>query len=115
MPNGAVSRRGLLGAASIAAAGMALASGADQIRDEPRLPLLILDRVGLSAEREKQVRQLSPQITLDKSANIAEAQVIFGGIGADDFPKAKKLRWVQYSAAGVESICFPEFVHSEVI
>ncbi len=115
MMNG-ITRRQILGAAGATAAALAVKAGAAETRaDAARLPLTILDRGGLFDESRKAVSELSPQITIDKSADIASAQVIFGGIGQDQFPKAKNLRWVQFPAAGVESMCYPEFVASDVV
>lgn len=46
---------------------------------------------------------------------VADANVIFGGFSKEDFLAAKQLRWVQWSAAGVEEIMFPELVESPVV
>ena len=46
---------------------------------------------------------------------IGDAHAIIGGITKEDFPAAKKLKWVQAISAGVEAYSFwPEFVKSDV-
>jgi phosphoglycerate dehydrogenase-like enzyme len=49
------------------------------------------------------------------SREVANADAVIGGIGKEDFPAAKKLKWVQAISAGVEAYSFwPEFVQSDV-
>ncbi len=48
----------------------------------------------------------------------ADAHIIFPVYGAftrEDFLAARQLRWIQFSATGVESILFPELVESPVV
>jgi phosphoglycerate dehydrogenase-like enzyme len=46
---------------------------------------------------------------------VVNADGIIGGISKEDFPAAKKLKWVQTISAGVEAYSFwPEFVQSDV-
>jgi phosphoglycerate dehydrogenase-like enzyme len=46
---------------------------------------------------------------------VADAQIIYGGFSREDFRAAKQLRWIQYTAAGVEGILTPELVESPVV
>jgi phosphoglycerate dehydrogenase-like enzyme len=46
---------------------------------------------------------------------VADAHVIYGGLSRQDFAAAKQLRWIQYGAAGVENILWPELVESPVV
>jgi phosphoglycerate dehydrogenase-like enzyme len=46
---------------------------------------------------------------------VADAQVIYGGFSRDDLAVAKQLKWIQYTAAGVEGILWPELVDSPVV
>src|SRR5215472_2708128 len=46
---------------------------------------------------------------------LADAHVIFGGFSREDFAAAKQLRWIQWGAAGVEGIMWPELVESPVV
>jgi phosphoglycerate dehydrogenase-like enzyme len=109
-------RRQLLTSAAAGALSLATTRvSAGEAYDAPRLPMTILDRAGLFPQHHKSISELSPQITIARDADVADANVIFGGIDSADLSRAKKLRWVQYSAAGVESICYPEFVASDVV
>jgi phosphoglycerate dehydrogenase-like enzyme len=51
----------------------------------------------------------------DFRRELADAHIIFGGCTKEEFQAARQLRWVQYPAAGVESILFPDFVESPVV
>ena len=46
---------------------------------------------------------------------VADAHIIFGGLSREDFLAARQLRWIQFTAAGVEGILFPELVESPVV
>jgi phosphoglycerate dehydrogenase-like enzyme len=48
-------------------------------------------------------------------SEVANAHIIYGGFSREDLAGAKQLRWIQYSAAGVESILWPELVESPVV
>ncbi|MFN7923372.1 MAG: D-2-hydroxyacid dehydrogenase [Bryobacteraceae bacterium] len=49
------------------------------------------------------------------SRMVPEADAVIGGIGKQDYPAAKKLKWVQTISAGVEAFSFwPEFVKSDI-
>jgi phosphoglycerate dehydrogenase-like enzyme len=45
----------------------------------------------------------------------ADAHIIFGGFTREDFLAARQLRWIQFTATGVESILYPELVESPVV
>jgi phosphoglycerate dehydrogenase-like enzyme len=47
--------------------------------------------------------------------NIEDAEVVLGGITLEEFRRAKNLKWIQTTGAGVENILFPELVESDVI
>ncbi len=47
--------------------------------------------------------------------HVSDVEIIYGGIGEADFPKAKSLRWVQLLSAGVEGMMYPAFKASDVI
>jgi len=51
----------------------------------------------------------------DFRREIADAQVIYGEFSRDDLRLARELRWIQWTAAGVEDILWPEFVESPVV
>ena len=46
---------------------------------------------------------------------VTDAHIVFGGLSREDFPAARQLRWIQYPAAGVEGILYPELVDSPVV
>jgi phosphoglycerate dehydrogenase-like enzyme len=46
---------------------------------------------------------------------VGDAQAIYGGFSRQDLAAAKQLRWIQFSAAGVEGILWPELVESPVV
>ena len=46
---------------------------------------------------------------------VADAHVIFGWFTREHLQAAHQLRWIQYSAAGVEGILYPELVDSPIV
>lgn len=46
---------------------------------------------------------------------VTDAHVIYGMFIHEDFKAARQLRWIQWRAAGVEEIIFPELVDSRVV
>lgn len=82
----------------------------------------IVTRVKLAEDHQKQILAMAPNIGLHVCASpeefhrqIAEAQVVYGPFSREDFAAAKQLRWIQYTAAGVEGILSPELVESPVV
>ena len=68
------------------------------------------------------IHALSPSIRLrlcktrdEFHREIPDAHVIFGGFSKDDLARAKQLKWIQWGAAGVEGIMWPELVNSPVV
>jgi phosphoglycerate dehydrogenase-like enzyme len=60
------------------------------------------------------------QITLPKDADelnkaLPEADVVFGSINAEWLAKAKNLRWLQATEAGMDRLLFPELIKSNVV
>lgn len=120
-----VSRRAMLGSLATAA-GMAGVEGvaAKGVLPpaEERLPLKILAGNRLSAEATQQIKAVSPQIAIITVSGedewrraLAEADVVFGDVYGPDLAAAKRLRWVQYGAAGVERVLSPEWLASPVV
>lgn len=88
----------------------------------PRLPCSIFMSAGLDENFEKEVRAISPQISLqpdlegpDRKNALARADIHFGQIRPEDLVQAKNLSWVQSVSAGVEHQLFPEFTQSDVL
>ena len=76
----------------------------------------------LPSELQEKIRGFSPGIELkycrsdeEFSRELAGAHVIFGGVTRENLAAAKNLRWVQYPAAGVEHVLFPELIDSPVV
>src|ERR1041385_7104804 len=97
-------RRAVLGSVGLGAVALAtpgLVRGDVVKAEEPRLPATIWLREGISEAGKKKIGELSDQIKLVEGGDAAEeAHVVFGGIGGKDLARAKKLRWVQFPAAG---------------
>lgn len=124
------SRRHMLGGVGVA---LASAAGADYLSksktnpatpvpEAPTLPLRIALRAGLSPEKLAELSAINPQISVvaaesdaDWQRILPEANVLFGSLSQQDLARATKLRWIQYAAAGVEEILFPELVNSPVV
>jgi phosphoglycerate dehydrogenase-like enzyme len=51
----------------------------------------------------------------DFRREVTDAHVIYGMFTRDQFMAARQLRWIQWRAAGVEEIIFPELVNSPVV
>ncbi len=113
-----LTRRDVLSSAGLAVAAMALpavAGAAESVKaDAPRLPVVIWDREGITDESLQQIKSIAPDIRVSKESG-GDPTVVFGGLGRDAFEKARKVQWVQFGAAGVESMMYPEFVESDVV
>src|SRR6516225_8874785 len=46
---------------------------------------------------------------------MADADAIYGGFSREDLSAAKQLKWIQWTAAGVEGILWPELVNSPIV
>jgi phosphoglycerate dehydrogenase-like enzyme len=84
--------------------------------------LKILTSDDFPHDLQAKIRNFSPGIELtqypadgERLPGVADAHVIYGGISPQDFAAARKLRWIQYPAAGVEHILFPELIDSPVV
>lgn len=82
----------------------------------------IVTLANLSPAYQERIRALSPAIELKTCASpgefhreVAGAHVIYGGFSPSDLATAKQLKWIQFTAAGVESILSPELVESPVV
>jgi phosphoglycerate dehydrogenase-like enzyme len=74
-----------------------------------------------SASQEK-LRAYAPNLDLHRCRNLEEfqhevtdAHIIFGEFSREDLQAARQLRWIQYTAAGVEHILYPELVAGPVV
>jgi phosphoglycerate dehydrogenase-like enzyme len=82
----------------------------------------ITTRPEIPEEFQKEIRALSSGVELKicESAEefhreVADTQVIYGGFSVEDLKAARQLKWIQYTAAGVEHILSPELVQSPIV
>jgi phosphoglycerate dehydrogenase-like enzyme len=84
--------------------------------------LKIATQVRIDSQYQDKVRSYSPGVELKSCGSdgefhreVADAQAIYGHFSRDDLKAAKQLRWIQYTAAGVEHILYPELVDSPIV
>ena len=82
----------------------------------------VLINTSLTNDQIEKIKSVSSNVEVvvaeshnDQLANIADTDVILGGVSHDLFPKAKKLKWLHVPSAGVDGVLFPEFISSDVI
>jgi phosphoglycerate dehydrogenase-like enzyme len=82
----------------------------------------IVTMAGIPQTYQDKIHELSRSIKLklcksrdEFEREIPEAHVIFGGFSKNDLARAKQLKWIQWGAAGVEGIMWPELVNSPVV
>jgi len=71
---------------------------------------------------QEKIKGMSPNIKLklcksreEFRREVPQAHVIFGWFTKDDFAHAQQLKWIQWGAAGVENIMWPELVNSPIV
>ena len=67
------------------------------------------------AEQGKDVHIALPANADEMNRLLPEADVVFGALNAEWLAKAKNLRWLQATEAGMERLLFPELVKSHVV
>jgi hypothetical protein len=84
--------------------------------------LKIVSTEALTDPYEERVRSLAYGIELKMGLSpeafhgeLTDAHVIFGEFSREDLAAAKQLRWIQWGAAGVEGILWPELVENPVV
>ena len=82
----------------------------------------IVTLAGIPQHYQEKIHAISPAIKLKlcKSRDefqraIPSAHIIFGGFSKEDLARAKQLKWIQWGAAGVEHIMWPELVNSPIV
>ncbi|HUB34683.1 MAG TPA: D-2-hydroxyacid dehydrogenase [Bryobacteraceae bacterium] len=70
----------------------------------------------------EQILSQSPKIELNQTQTMEDFQrllpqvdVVIGAVNADMLARAKNLRWMQHTEAGVDTVLFPELVESPVV
>jgi D-2-hydroxyacid dehydrogenase (NADP+) len=122
MAHSPVSRRTLLSGAGAAVVGITLpsvsaAASTAEPTTRPRLPMRLLTRHGLPKTTIERISAISPEITLiprtgdeQWTNELPQADAVYGHLSGADVAAAKRLRWVQYNAAGVEHLLSPQLV-----
>ena len=67
------------------------------------------------ASQGKDVQIALPANADEMNKALPEADVVFGALNAEWLAKAKSLRWLQATEAGMERLLFPELVKSNVV
>ena len=125
------SRRDFLASSAVLAAAHELpaqvhdpAVAAAPARPEPRAaggPLRILARTAFEPDELRTIEGAAPNVAVTLARTPAEirehlphAEVVYGTLSADDLPLAARVKWLQASSAGVESLA-PELVASGIV
>ena len=76
----------------------------------------------MPAAYQEKLRAYAPDLDLTLCRNdeqfrreVADAHVIYGGFSREHLQAARQLRWIQWPAAGVEHILYPELVDSPIV
>jgi len=77
--------------------------------------LNLLIRYGYNFKDNHRERVLSARDDINLVDDLESAEVILGGISREEFRRARNLRWIQATGAGVDGLLFPELVESDVI
>jgi phosphoglycerate dehydrogenase-like enzyme len=117
-----VTRRQFIGTTAALTAGAVLPLAANAEAAPLTLPATILVN-GLPPEAVKEIEAIGPDkvrlvIAPDGASYrkaLPEAHALFGSVSPEELAAARNLRWIQYGAAGVEHVLFPELVKSNVI
>ncbi len=82
----------------------------------------IVTQEGLPEQVQETLRVFSPDLELKLCGSrdefrreIQDAHVLYGDFSREDLAVARKLKWIQWTAAGVENILWPELVESPVV
>jgi phosphoglycerate dehydrogenase-like enzyme len=84
--------------------------------------LKIVTQEEIAGQYQEKIRGYAPGVELsfckspaDFRREIETAQAVYGDFSRDDLKVAKQLRWIQWTAAGVEHILYPELVESPIV
>ena len=86
------------------------------IRSPIRMWTLPRELVSKLAEEVPQVSVMSPATREEADSLLAEAEVVLGFlVRPENFARARRLRWIHSTAAGIGGMLFPELVASDVV
>jgi phosphoglycerate dehydrogenase-like enzyme len=85
-----------------------------------RVKLVTMDEIPAVYQEKLHAYAPKLELTLCRSeeqfrSEVADAHVIFGDFSREDLQMARHLHWIQYAAAGVEHILYPELVDSPIV
>ncbi len=63
----------------------------------------------------RNVEMILPKSADEMNKALGEADVVFGALNPEMFARAKNMRWLQATEAGVDKLLFPELVKSNVV
>ncbi|MCL5743294.1 MAG: D-2-hydroxyacid dehydrogenase [Acidobacteria bacterium] len=63
----------------------------------------------------KNVELIVPKTADEMNRALSEVDVVFGALNAEMLARAKNLRWLQATEAGVDTLLFPELIRSNVV
>jgi lactate dehydrogenase-like 2-hydroxyacid dehydrogenase len=63
----------------------------------------------------KNVELIVPKTVDELNKALSEVDVVFGAVNADMLARAKNLRWLQATEAGMDVLLFPELIKSNVV
>ncbi len=82
----------------------------------------IVTQEAIAESYQDKIRGCSPNIELklcrsgdELHREIADGHVLYGGFSRKDLGAARQLKWIQWTAAGVENILWPELVESPIV
>jgi phosphoglycerate dehydrogenase-like enzyme len=94
----------------------------DQIRILTATAASVVPPARYTAEEVKQIQSQGKDVRITSPANreeldklLPEADVVFGALNAEMLARAKSLRWLQATEAGMETVLFPELIKSNVV
>jgi len=87
---------------------------------QTRFKLVTMDEI--PASYQAKLRAYAPNLDLmlcrdleQFRREVTDAHVLFGDFSREDLQIARNLRWIQYPAAGVERVLYPELVDSPIV
>jgi len=97
-----------------------ITTGQSIIRDNSSLT--ILTTLKIPKEFADKITSVSPKVKLIQCGSaqellekVADADAIYGQFSREAIAAGKKLKWIQYTSAGVEGVLHPELVNSEIV
>jgi phosphoglycerate dehydrogenase-like enzyme len=122
MAASSVSRRTFLSGAAAAPQIVTQLQPPERIRIVAAAASYVVPPPQFSPAEIAQIRSQGPNVDLaipsgreELDRLLPEADVVFGSLNAEMFAKAKKLRWLQATEAGMDRSLFPELINSPVV